>query len=362
MKKKFLQFLSDPIDSSSFKMKIFKQKSDEVIDGLMMSKKNWYPIINSIPRILIGELKNDLLKKNINFFNKYKNKFDKLVSNEWQRQINSIENLDNFLKHQKKTGESFAWEWKNIYKENNFEKNNFMHFLSPFITQKDLKNKTIVDIGCGSGRFTKWGAKLGAKIVFGTDLGESVEVAYQMTKKLNNVCIVQADIYHMPFKNVFDIAYSIGVLHHLPEPKKGFLSLPKVLKNNGKMLTWIYNRRNNNRAIYFYEPIRSVLKKMPKPILLKFCYFPAFAVHAINYLTFWLNSIGKHDIAKKIPFSYYANFPFNMKLNDAFDILATPKSNYFYYEEIEMWYNNAKLKHIKSFEHPEQGITSIGLK
>jgi hypothetical protein len=61
-----------------------------------------------------------------------------------------------------------------------------------------------------------------------------------------------------------------------------------------------------------------------------------------------------------MPFSYYANFPFNMKLNDAFDVLATPKSNYYYVEDIEKWFKKASLKRIRAFEHKEAGITCIG--
>jgi len=199
-------------------------------------------------------------------------------------------------------------------------------------------------------------------LVFGTDLGESVEVAYKLTKNLNNVCVVQADIYYMPFNKAFDIAYSIGVLHHLPKPKEGFLRLKKVITSGGKMLIWVYNRRNNKRALYLYEPMRAMARKIPRPILLKFCYIPAFIIHLINYLTILFNRIGAKKIANKIPFHYYANFPFNMKLNDAFDVLATPKSNYYYFEEIEKWFQDADLKNIKSYEHPEAGITCIGTK
>jgi SAM-dependent methyltransferase len=178
---------------------------------------------------------------------------------------------------------------------------------------------------------------------------------------MENVCIIQADIYTMPFKNQFDIAYSIGVLHHLPKPQEGFSRLPKVLKNKGKMLIWVYNRRNNKRALYFYEPIRTVARKIPKPILFKFCYIPGGIVHILNYLTHFFLLIGEKKIAKRMPFAYYANFPFNMKLNDAFDVLATPKSNYYYKEEIEEWFQSASLINIKSYEHPEAGITCMGI-
>ena len=361
MREKFLNYLEDPITSRKFEITIFEEeKNGQITAGILSNQENWYPIINGIPRILIKELKTNLLQSHYAFYKKYKNKFTPAISKGWKKEIDKINDLDKFLDHQKKTGESFAYEWENIYQENNFEKNNFLHFLSPYIKEVDLKGKTILDIGCGSGRFTKWGALCGAKVAFGTDLGESVEIAYQLTKEMKNVCIVQADIYNMPFEKQFDIAYSIGVLHHLPQPQEGFSSLPKTLKPGGKMIIWVYNRRNNKRALYFYEPLRDLLKKLPKPLLFKLCYIPGAIVHLLNYSTHFCNFIGAKNLAKKMPFTYYANFPFNMKLNDAFDVLATPKSNYYYVEEIEKWFSNAKLKDVKAFEHPEAGITCIG--
>lgn len=360
MRQKFTEFLSDPIALKKLNLEIFEKSGVDIISGILYNEEGWYPIINGVPRILINQLKANLLQSHYNFYKKFKEKLSEKIRSEWKAEIDKIANWNKFLEHQKKTGESFAYEWENIYKENDFEKNNFLHFLSPYIKEEDIKNKTVLDIGCGSGRFTKWGSLCGAETVFGTDLGESVEVAYKLTKNMDNICIVQADIYNMPFKNQFDIAYSIGVLHHLPKPQEGFLRLPRVLKSGAKMLIWVYNRKNNKRALYFYEPLRTMFKKLPKSLLFKLCYIPGVVVHLLNYLTHFFNFIGAKKLAQKMPFAYYANFPFNMKLNDAFDVLATPKSNYYYREEIEKWFQNAKLNDIKAFEHPEAGITCIG--
>lgn len=354
MKIKHFEYLVDPIDNSDLKLKVFLKNSDEVIDGLLFNKKSWYPIVGGIPRILIGKLKKELLCRKVKFFKKYKNKLNKNIVTEWKQAIKELGVVSSFDLHQQKTADSFAYEWKNIYQENDYEKNNFYHFLSPFVTEADLKNKVTVDIGCGSGRFTKWAAKAGTTVSFATDLGDSVEVAYKMTKDFENVAIVQADIYAMPFDKSIDIAYSIGVLHHLPAPKQGFLSLIKVLKTKGKMLIWVYSRRNNNRALYLYEPMRVVCRLIPKPILFKLCYFPAATVHSWNIFC-------KAFKLKNMPFGYYENFAFNMKLNDSFDVLATPKSNYYYSEEIEKWFSDGKLRNVKSFEHPEAGITCVGI-
>jgi len=362
MRQKFTEYLSDPITSKKFDLKIFKETDGHIISGILFNTEDWYPIINGIPRILIGELKTNLLQNHFDFYKKFREKLPENIKNEWQKEIEKINDLDNFLDHQKKTAESFTYEWNNIYKENDFEKNNFLHFLSPFVKEEGLRGKVTLDIGCGSGRFTKQSALCGTEISLGTDLGESVEVAYELTKEMENVCIVQADIYDMPFENQFDIAYSIGVLHHLPKPQGGFSKLPRVLKIGGSMLIWVYNRKNNKRALYFYEPMRAMLKKLPKPLLFKLCYVPGAIVHLLNYLTHFCNLIGAKKMAKKMPFAYYANFPFNMKLNDAFDVLATPKSNYYYFEEIEKWFKDANLREVKSFEHPEAGITCIGKK
>jgi len=330
------------------------------MSGLLIGSHNWYPVINGIPRLLTGELKNTLLQSHHSFFKRWKKSLPKNIATEWQKTIKAVEDFDRFVKHQDSTARSFAYEWEKIYKENDYEQNNFLHFISPFVKQRDLKNKEVIDIGCGSGRFTKQAALLGAKVAFGTDLGESVGVAFKLTKDLENICIVQADIYHMPFKNRFDLGYSIGVLHHLPQPEDGFRQLRSIIKPKGRLLIWVYSRRNNARALYFYEPLRSVLKNIPKPVLFRLCYVPALVVHGFNGLTHLFNLLGAKNIAKKIPFYYYANFPFNMKLNDAFDVLATPKSNYYYKEDIEAWYARAILKNVAAFEHPEAGITCIG--
>lgn len=362
MRKNFLEYLSDPLTSSPFDIVVLEESGNHIVSGLLTTQDSWYPIIGGIPRILIGELKENLLQTRQAFFTQYKDRLPENIRIEWQKAIDNIPDLDVFIRHQKKTAESFAYEWKYIYKENSYEKNNFYHFSGPYVTEANIKGKKTLDIGCGSGRFTKWAALSGTEVSFGTDLGESVEVAYELTKDIENICIVQADIYAMPFHNIFDLAYSIGVLHHLPQPRQGFLKLPTVLKSGGEMVIWVYNRRNNARALYFYEPLRDLLKKLPKPMLFKLSYIPGFIVHLINLFGKFLEMLGLKSLAMKLPFAYYANFSFNMKLNDAFDVLATPKSNYYYVEEIKQWFTDTSLKNIQAYEHPEAGITCIGTK
>lgn len=362
MRESHLQYLVDPVSHQPFQLQVLEREGDHVSSGILISPTNWYPVVGGVPRILNGKLKTDFLQRRHAFYTQWAGQLPEQAKTEWQQAIAAIEDFDKFEKHLAKTGASFAWEWKHIYRENSFEKQNFLHFLSPYISEEGIRGKTVLDVGCGSGRFTKQALACGAAMAIGSDLGESVEVAYEMTKGFDNALIVQADVYAMPFPPVFDIVYSIGVLHHLPQPQEGFNQLKAFTKSGGLVAIWVYNRRHNKRAIYVYEPIRSVVKLLPKPAVLALSYPPALVVHGINGVSHLLNRLGAVQLAKSVPFSYYANFSFNMKLNDSFDVLATPKSNYYRVETIISWFTDNGLHEVKAYEHPEAGITCVGVK
>ncbi len=57
------------------------------------------------------------------------------------------------------------------------------------------------------------------------DLGGAIEVAFARTRHLPNAHVVQADLVHPPVRRCFDVALSVGVLHHLPDPRAGFEAL-----------------------------------------------------------------------------------------------------------------------------------------
>jgi ubiquinone/menaquinone biosynthesis C-methylase UbiE len=58
--------------------------------------------------------------------------------------------------------------------------------------------------------------------VFGIDYSAAMEVAEQNFKHNPDVCICQADALILPLKpQTLDGAFSIGVLHHTPNPQRG---------------------------------------------------------------------------------------------------------------------------------------------
>ncbi len=363
MRKEHLSSIIDPVSNTHFELSVFEETWDHVISWILSNDVSSYPIISGVPRLLIEDMKLDLLQRHHDFFEKFSEKLSPSFKKEWKNAIDKIEDFDSFIKHQAKTAESFAFEWNNIYQENDFEKSNFLHFLWEYKTEKDFKDLVTLDVGCGSGRFTKWPALFGAKLAIGVDLSDAVDLAFKMTKDIPNVLIVQGDIYHLPFEKSIDLTYSIGVLHHLPNPEGWFQAIvERVVKTGWEILIWVYARKNNFRALYLYEPVRTITNKMNKKLLLALCHVPALIVSAVNLLSLAVEKLGMKEFAKKIPFHYYNNFPYNMKWNDAFDVLATPKSNYYFKEDIEGWFSRAKLKNVQAKYLIEAGITSVGKK
>ncbi len=104
----------------------------------------------------------------------------------------------------------------------------------------DLKGQFILEAGSGSGRFTTEALKTEAMVV-SFDYSNAVEANYKSNGHLDNVLIVQADIYEIPFpQHFFDKVFCFGVLQHTPDPEAAFLNLINYLKSGGKLASDIY--------------------------------------------------------------------------------------------------------------------------
>lgn len=103
-----------------------------------------------------------------------------------------------------------------------------------------LAGQTILEVGSGSGRFSEHAAATGA-MVCSLDYSQAVEANYRSNGHLDNLLIVQGDIYQMPFRTgYFDKLFCFGVLQHTPDVRRAFMSLPAFLKPGGKLAVDIY--------------------------------------------------------------------------------------------------------------------------
>ena len=89
------------------------------------------------------------------------------------------------------------------------------------------KNTYMIDIGCGSGRWTDYFVDKAA-FIEAIDPSDAVFVADKMLGQKDNVRITKASVDTIPWDDeTFDFGMSIGVLHH-KKKKKGwtFLCVP----------------------------------------------------------------------------------------------------------------------------------------
>ncbi len=105
-----------------------------------------------------------------------------------------------------------------------------------------LEGQTVVEYGCGSGRFLEIVRARGGRVV-GLELSAAADVAGRNFAADPNVLVVQGDILRPPFREgVFDGGYSIGVLHHTPDPARGLRSLARCVRAGGWVACCVYPR------------------------------------------------------------------------------------------------------------------------
>jgi SAM-dependent methyltransferase len=106
----------------------------------------------------------------------------------------------------------------------------------------DLRGEVILEVGCGSGRFTRHALDTGA-LVLSCDYSGAVDASYRSNGAHPNLLLVQASVYELPFRrDFFDKAFCFGVLQHTPDPRKAFLAIIGHLRPGGEVVSDIYVR------------------------------------------------------------------------------------------------------------------------
>lgn len=96
-----------------------------------------------------------------------------------------------------------------------------------------LRDKLVLDGGCGSGRFTAIAARAGGRVV-AVDLSEAVDACYSNFRHLENVTVLQASLFELPLKPAtFDFVFTIGVIQHTPDPLRALRCIAEMAKFDG---------------------------------------------------------------------------------------------------------------------------------
>lgn len=136
-------------------------------------------------------------------------------------------------------------------------------------TREELKDKWILDAGCGAGRFLDASSRTGSRVV-GIDISSAIDAAKDNLEGRPELHFVQASIYELPFREgTFDFCYCIGVIQHTPDPPRSLRSIAAMVKSGGQIAVTIYERRRWFTMLYSKYWLRPVTKRMRKQTLLK---------------------------------------------------------------------------------------------
>ena len=105
----------------------------------------------------------------------------------------------------------------------------------------DLKNKTILDLGSGNGRYLSLHPEAKTRIA----VDASITLLKFSQKRDPNILHICADVENLPFKNyICDFSISIRVLQHLKRYDSAFKEMVRVTKPEGYTAIQVYNKFN----------------------------------------------------------------------------------------------------------------------
>jgi SAM-dependent methyltransferase len=213
--------------------------------------------------------------------------------------------------------------------------------------------KTGLDAGCGSGRTISIAAEYCKEIV-GFDITSGVDLAYDSNRDKPHVHFIQADIYNLPFKKgYFDFIYSFGVIHHLPEPRKGFNNLLNLLTCSGAIAIYVYRQYEDlwhKLALKFIFLMRLVTTKMHPGVLYVLCLLFSPFIYFVFVLPRKIMEVFRIPgmITSRIPFAQTKNFRYIPA--QLFDRFSPPIEYRYKLKEILEWFQDAGLVNIGSSE------------
>lgn len=250
------------------------------------------------------------------------------------------------------SSERFGYEWNKYKKITKKYELQFLKWVFP-LKKEDFKEKSILDCGCGMGRNSFWPLKYGAKEVVAFDLdSRTLKAAKNTLRHFPNAKIMKGSIYDIPFENHFDIVFSIGVIHHLKDPRKAIEQMIKATKRKGEVLIWVYGYESNEWIVRYVNPIRKITSKLPVrvvDVLSLGCSFPLFL---------WVKLFPqKHAYLRQL-----SKFKFWHIHSIVLDQLIPTIANYWTHDQALHLLKDKGLSNVKAFHVNNNSWSVIGTK
>ena len=222
------------------------------------------------------------------------------------------------------------------------------------------------DIGCGSGRWASLVAPRVGHIHLVDPSGDALAVARQNLSNVQNISFHHTSVDNLPFEDEsLDFAYSLGVLHHVPDTAGAIGSIAHALKPGASFLIYLYYAFDHRpwwfRAIWrVSDVLRKLISRMPAQMKNFACECMAlFAYLPLARTALLLEKFG--ILPPSWPLAYYRNREYYVMRTDALDRFGTRLEKRFTCKEIEAMLRSCGFTNIR-FSDKQPFWCAVGTK
>jgi SAM-dependent methyltransferase len=247
--------------------------------------------------------------------------------------------------------ERFGYEW-NAYAEILPEYEEQFRGWTVHLTPEDWQGKSFLDVGCGMGRNSYWPMRYGAKDGVAVDVDDrSLTAARRNLAGSPGMRVERCSAYDLSFADRFDIAFSIGVIHHLEDPQRALTRMVAAVKPGGRVLIWVYGLEGNRWLISFLDPLRKALfSRLPIGLVHHLSLYPAALL--------WL--LLKCGLRPSAYFELISRFSFPHLRSIAFDQMLPRIAHYWSRDTVAGMLSDAGLVDIRLAPVKEMSWSAIG--
>ena len=117
----------------------------------------------------------------------------------------------------------------------------------------------------------------------------------------------------MAAEDEFDLAFSIGVIHHLKDPERALKNMVAAVKPGGQVLIWVYGLENNRWIVWLLDPLRKALfSRLPIGFVHHLSLYPTALLWLL--LRLGVGRIGYFNLLRRFSFSHLRSIVFDQML------------------------------------------------
>jgi SAM-dependent methyltransferase len=153
----------------------------------------------------------------------------------------------------------------------------FEDIVFPFIKPNNLRGCKVAEIGSGSGRIVNMLLQSGVSHIIAIEPSNAFGVLCRNIQQPEKVTCLNITGDQLPAYGDLNYVFSIGVLHHIPNPEPVVEAAFKALRPGGQFLVWLYGKEGNGFYLALINPLRILTKRMPHfllVILVEMMYWP----------------------------------------------------------------------------------------